>query len=592
MTGAQRVSFLDRYANIGEVLTALASDSPEREAVGIVRAFGPSLDRDSLSYAELLRESAARARWLRERLDPGSRVLLAHVTSREFVMDFFGCVLAGMVAVPAPVPGSHLSQPQRTAGIVRDSGAALVLTRDSSLRAVRAWARESGFEGLPCAGTLTGAADTAPDAMSDRSTLAYLQYTSGSTGTPKGVMVTHGNLLENIAFIYDRYRVAPGTRFGAWLPMYHDMGLVSMFLAPVLGGGGTLLMQATAFVIRPVNWLRMLSNGGCAFSAAPNFAYDLCVRRVSDEDIAELDLSRWQYAVNGGEPVHAATVAAFTERFAAAGLRPEAMWPSYGSAETTLVAAAKPPGIPPVVGRFYAARADGGRLVPASGRRCRELVSNGRPDRRELRVVDPRTGAERDEGAIGELWLRSASVTQGYWRRPAETAAVFGGVTADGQGGWYRTGDLGAVSGGELYITGRLKEMLIVYGRNLFPQDLESEARLAHPLLDGATGAAFGLACPDERAVLLMEVPSSAPEASLRAATAAVKARLTEVFGASVSISLIKRGGVPRTTSGKIERLTARAQFLEGRLDVLCADLDTAVASTLATEPMAASSAQ
>jgi acyl-CoA synthetase (AMP-forming)/AMP-acid ligase II len=573
------------HGSLPAAVVSHAGNFPGRPA--LIFRHGGTEEDEVLTYADLARQASQYAVRLRRQLAPGARVMLALPTGREWVVAFVACQAAGMVPVPIPVPDGYSSARRRTAGIARDCGAELVLAARADLPAVSQWAADSGLGALTCEtvppageGQVPGPAQQAADPTCGED-LAFLQYTSGSTGDPKGVMVTHRNLVANADLLRRRLGLDAGTRCGGWIPLYHDMGLVALLCTPLLIGSTCVLMPATAFLRRPVDWLRLVSQHRLDMSPAPNFAYDLCVRTVTPEQIAQLDLSAWRCAVNGSEPVHAPTMAAFAAKFAAAGLRPEAITVGYGMAEATVFVSAKAPGTPVGVLTVDAAQADRGFVVPDQAG-ARALVSCGVPEGFDVRIVDPATRQVLPEGQTGEIWLRGPSVTRGYWRRPAATAATFAAVTSDGEAGWLRTGDVGALRQGELYVTGRLKEMLIVHGRNLFPQDLEQEARAAHPALAGLVGAAFGVAAPDERPVIVHEVNARAVGGDLAQVAEAITARLTTALAIPArNVVLVRRGGVRRTTSGKIERTTMRQLFLAGSLPVLHAALDPAVVRML-----------
>ncbi len=558
----------ERAATVTEVLRAHAGERGERTAVTLVRDPGKPETATALTYAQLDRRARAVAAWLQARFPAGERVLLLYPVGLDFVAAFAGCAYAGMIAVPAPLPGDFRHQRRRVEAIARDAGVAAVLTDAANDEAVEAW---MAAEGLGSVARLATGDDAAadPDAWrpvrDDADALLLLQYTSGSTGDPKGVMVAHRNLLHNVASFRRALGFGERTRFGGWIPLYHDMGLMAQLLPPLLMGGECVLMTPTTFLMRPHYWLELISRHGVGYSAAPNFAYELCRRRVSDEQLARLDLSGWEYAANGSEPVQAATLEAFARRFAAAGFRADALCPSYGMAEATVFVSSS------------ARRAPRVRRIEAAGR---ELVSCGEPHGAEVRIVDPATGAELPAGRIGEVWLRGGSVSRGYWRNPAATQAAFGARTAAGDGPFLRSGDLGALHEGELYVTGRIKEMLIVNGRNVYPQDIEHELRAHFLELSTRFGAVFTVAVPgdDEAVIVTHELKGRASDERLRELAAAIKVVVMREFGVrAAGVVLLRPGSVQRTTSGKIQRGAMRESFLAGGLAALHEDLDPAV---------------
>ncbi|GCB44042.1 fatty acyl-AMP ligase [Streptomyces sp. NL15-2K] len=529
------------------------------------------------SYARLDREARIRAAWLREHLPPGSRVLLLHPSGLEFVAAFVGCLYAGMIAVPAPLPGGQRHQRKRLAAIAHDAGTGAVLTTATDLAEVREWAAELPDATIPVvAGDLLGAGDPEnwrPLPM-DRSTTAVLQYTSGSTGDPKGVVLQHDHILVNTAAATSA--LAFGGRVGGWLPHFHDMGLFTQIVWPLLLGGSTVLMAPAAFVRRPIRWLRMIDAYGVGCSFAPNFAFELCTRRVGDEDLAGLDLSRWHLAGCGSEPINPRALRAFSDKFAAAGFRPEAVTACYGMAETTVYISGHADA-PLTTRRVDLDALARGEFTPAvEGRVSREIVACGRPqDAYDVRIVDPETGQELPDGRMGEIWLRGRSISPGYWQRD-DSAAVFDAVTSSGDGGYLRTGDLGVFYDGEVYVHGRLKDLIIVHGRNVYPQDIEHELRAQHPEL-GRTGVVFAgpgtVPGDDGSAVVVTHEVAGVPDDRLPALAAEIRHTVGREFGISVAtVALVKPGTVLRTTSGKIRRSAMRDLFHEGRLASLHQD--------------------
>jgi acyl-CoA synthetase (AMP-forming)/AMP-acid ligase II len=340
------------------------------------------------------------------------------------------------------------------------------------------------------------------------------------------------------------------------------------------------------FLRQPLNWLRMIDDYGIGNSAAPNFAYERCTRLISDADVSTVDLSRWDCAINGSEPIHAPTMAAFSAKFAAAGFRAGTMTPGYGMAEATVYVSSKPAADRARVLSVDRELAEAGLLRPTPDG-SRAVVSCGVAAEYDVRIVDPVTRDVCADGVVGEIWLRGASVAQGYWGRAEATDATFRATTAGGEQGFLRTGDLGALHEGELYVTGRLRERLIVHGRNIFPQDLEQEARATDTALTGLVGAAFGVSAPDERVVIVHEVTN--PRVDLPAICMAIKDQLTRDVGVPIgSVVLVRRGMVRRTTSGKIERGATRDLFLRGELPILHADLEPAVARLVRQQAVAA----
>ncbi|MFF9785275.1 Acyl-CoA synthetase (AMP-forming)/AMP-acid ligase II [Streptomyces sp. SceaMP-e96] len=581
-----------RYANATEILRSRALARPEQDALIWVR--DPERRAAAhLSYRVLDEQARGIAVWLTEHFPAGSRILLLYPPA-EFIVAFIGCLYAGMVAVPAPLPGRFPHERRRVRAIAANSQAAAVLTDSAHLAALQEWAAAEGLPPLPMTATDTGAvtggeADGWTPPTADHTTLALLQYTSGSTGTPKGVMVSHGNLLVNAATMCEALEIPEGTRFGGWAPQYHDMGLMAQTLPALFLGSTCVLMDPTAFLKRPHHWLKMIGTYGIGWSAAPNFGYDYCSRKVTDEQLSGLDLSGWRYAVNGSEPVQAGTMTEFAKRFAAAGFRREAACPCYGLAESTVFVSGAPNREPVVATVAADALATRSFSPDPAARNIRELPSNGAAPQHDVAVVDPETLRRVPPGRIGELWLRGPNVAQGYWLNEEATEATFRARTADGDEGYLRTGDLGTVHHGEIYVTGRLKDLMIFRGRNLYPQDIEHELRVRHPEL-GSVGAVF--AAPaiaedtsdvEEVLVVTHEVRAGLGPEALAALAARVKQSVAQDFGVvPAAVCLLRRGGVRRTTSGKIERSAMRELFGNGELDSVYAVIDMRTATATA----------
>jgi acyl-CoA synthetase (AMP-forming)/AMP-acid ligase II len=569
--------FVDEDTLLG-VMRAHAQQRPGQEAVSLVLNVDSDL-RKILSYGQLDAAARSVAGWLQARFEPGERVLLLFPVGVDFVIAFLGCVYAGMIAVPAPLPGPQRHERHRVRVIATDACVCAILTdADNNQASVFDWAAEINLAECPCmvVGDLVAAAEPWVRPQVDAATLMLLQYTSGSSGDPKGVMLTHNNILHNVRSFREALGFDEHTRFGGWIPLFHDMGLMAQLLPALLMGSTCVLMTPGMFVARPLAWLRMIDRYDLHFSAAPNFAFELCCRRVTDEQMARLDLSRWKFAVNGSEPIQAPTLFEFAKRFASTGFRRETLRPCYGMAEATVFVSGcgnRPPLIREVDAEALAAR----RLEPPrDGAPTRELVSCGVPVGFDVRIIDPDTGANAPVGRLGEIWLRGNSVSQGYWRNLASTSAAFGAITSSCESGFLRTGDLGLLLDGEIFVCGRLKEMLIVRGRNLYPQDVEFELRAQHPELATRVGAVFGIQDTAEEAVVVThEVRGQPDELELAALAQDIRATVFREFGArAAGVSLLRSGSVLRTTSGKIQRNAMRDLFVAGKLPCLYESLD------------------
>ncbi|MGH9349795.1 MAG: AMP-binding protein, partial [Vicinamibacterales bacterium] len=557
-----------RSTTLIRVLRAAADADPER----VVYRYLADGERESASLTRGQLDDRARriAAILQRRFSPGERVVLLFPSGLDFAAAFWGSLYAGVIAVPVAVPRAT-GDTRTLEGIVRSAaargllGPAGILQDFAGLEATRGVAQVALEE-----------ADRAPASLWQEprvsgSDLAYLQYTSGSTASPKGVMVSHENVLRNIEYIDSGFRHTPESLCVVWLPHYHDMGLVYGMVQPVCTGAASVLFPPLKFVQRPLRWLAVITRWRATHSGAPNFAYDLCCRRVSAADRAELDLSSWSVAFNGAEPVRAATLREFAATFASCGFRASALCPAYGLAEATLKVTARDPERPAAVestAPFAPARADLTALAPA-----REVVGCGSANGgTEVLIVDPDTCAPVPCGAVGEIWVRGPGVALGYWNLPEETERVFHArVSGGGAICFLRTGDLGFSRDGELFVTGRLKDLVIIRGQNYYPEDLEAAAAAADAGLRSSGVATFALDTDDgERAVIAAEVERSRDTAALdsmaRRIAAAVQSRHQIPIHA---VAILRRGGLPRTTSGKVQRHECRRRFAAGELDAM-----------------------
>ncbi|MEU4243564.1 fatty acyl-AMP ligase [Actinoplanes sp. NPDC026619] len=556
------------------LLRQQVADRPDNDALGFL-ADPDDIEQGVVrwTYADLDRHARHNAAWMQEHLPAGSRVLLLYPNQLEFVAAFVGCLYAGMIAVPAPLPGQHRHHRQRVATITANAEVAAVFTSTAQLPAVHEWAAASGVDAPVLAGDDPELADPAAwrPVPLDRSSVALLQYTSGSTGDPKGVVITHDNILHNLhSATTEVGGWGPDQRLCGWIPMYHDLAMQGLLLATILRGTYCLLMEPMTFVRRPLRWLRVIDVHDINVTFAPNFAYELCVSKVSDAEVATLNLTRWNLAGNASEPVNPTILTAFAKKFGPAGFRAESFAPIYGMAEATgyISGCADRP---PRVERVDLGLLAEGRFVPGQDGPVREIVSCGPPTTAcEVRIVDPATAQERPDGRLGEIWLRGRSIGRGYWRRDD---GAFGAATAAGEEGFLRTGDLGFRHDGEIFVHGRLKDTLIVHGRNIYPQDVEQELRERHPEL-GRIGAVFsGLADPvagdAEGVVVTYEVDRVARD-RLPALAAAIRHTVGREFGVQVAaVVLLSPGSVQRTTSGKVRRSAMRTLYREGSLKAL-----------------------
>ncbi len=528
---------------------------------------------ESITWSQLYRRVDNLSRMISGYGESGDRaVILAH-QSLDYIVAFLGSMLAGYIAVPlsAPYPGAH---DERIGAVMADTTPTVVLTTTALVDTVAEYLADSrgavpavvAVDEVEAAGRPAGPAVRRP--LPD---IAYLQYTSGSTRVPAGVMISHENLYTNFRQLMADYFgpmngvVPAGTNIVSWLPFYHDMGLVFAVVTPILGGYPSHLTSPMAFLQRPARWVQAMAAHPHAWSAAPNFAYELAAAKTTDDDLAELDMSGVDGLLSGAERVHPATLKRFTDRFGKCGFRAEAYRPSYGLAEGTVYAATRTVGGPPLVAHFDSDELSAGNAVPVEAPGGIALISYGTPRSPEIRIVDPDKLTELPGRAVGEIWLHGGNVSAGYWRKPEETAQTFGGVldhptAGTPTGPWLRTGDLGFMFDDELYIVGRMKDILIVRGRNLYPEDIESTVS---EITGGRSAAISVSVAQDEKLVVIAEYkkrradPEAAPDAAdpLEALKSELASAISRVYGVTAAdLVLVPPGSLPITTSGKIRR--------------------------------------
>ncbi|GAB2781186.1 fatty acyl-AMP ligase [Amycolatopsis magusensis] len=562
-----------------------ATAAPADEAAIYVPDRPGSGTETVLTYGELDLRACAVAEGLRERYPAATRVLLLYPAGTEFLVGFTGCLYAGMLPVPAPLPAANnAGQLARLDRIIAVAEPSAVLTDAAHLDRLTGELAHTGLavaatDGDTGSDTHGGPADWQPPEATPE-TPAFLQFTSGSTTDPKGVVISHANLESNLALMKKTFALPEHPRLASWLPHYHDMGLIVVLLMALRYGGRASIMSPTGFLRDPFRWLEIIDKHGVHLSPAPNFAYDLCVRRVDADRARELDLSRWRVAINGAEPVQRATMAAFQERFGPAGLGAHVQCPCYGMAEVGVFITGTPAGTPATGLEVAAEALERNEFVPSAGNGpVRSLMSSGvTPPGFGTLVVDPDTREPLPDGRIGEIWLRGPSVGLGYWQDPETTAATFGGRTADGRGPYLRTGDLGVLTGDRLYLTGRLKELIIIHGRNLYPHDLEHHLRSLHPALADGLTAAFAVPCQGTERIVVVHEAKAGDRELLAELGTAVKAGLSAFADASVAnVAFVGRGGIRRSTSGKIRRRYMRQLFMTAELGAHWEDLEPAV---------------
>jgi acyl-CoA synthetase (AMP-forming)/AMP-acid ligase II/acyl carrier protein len=562
---------------IGDMLRHRAAVTPDEVAYTFL-VDGEHETRD-LSYRELERQ----ARRIAVALTGGDPVLLVFDPGLEFIAALFGCFLAGVVPVPTypPDPRDIASGRRRIRRIAADAGATMALTTEAVRTRLDAGDADAVVPLQFCVVEAL-AADPEPSwrpAERGPQQVAFLQYTSGSTHDPRGVMVTHANIMAHAARAAAMLIIDEASVVVSWLPMYHDMGLIGTVLIPMYVGCRAVQMSPLAFLERPRRWLQAISRYGGTLSPAPNFAYDLVLRKTSAAERAGLDLRTWRGALNGAEPVRADTCEQFITAFAPCGLRREFFVPCYGLAEATLMVAAGPMRRGPVTMVVDGRALEAHRVVPSrrTTGMVRTLVASGSVvPGVEVVIVDPESREPRADGEVGEIWVAGDIVAAGYWRRPDETATTFGAHCAGGRGPFLRTGDLGFVRDGLLFVTGRSKDLIVIRGRNLYPQDLEHAAARAHPALRGGGGAAFAVDDGrSERLTIVHEIASDDPE-TCHAAVTAIREAITRAFLVEPhAVTLIPPRALPKTSSGKVRRRACRAMLAAGELAVLLRWPDT-----------------
>ncbi|TFV57405.1 acyl-CoA synthetase [Mycobacterium sp. PS03-16] len=534
---------------------------------------------ESLTWSQLHNRALVLAEELAIYGACGDRAAIIAPQGLDYIVAFFGALEAGLIAAPLSVPhfGVH---DERISSVLKDCAPSVILTTSSVSAEVARYAEGAGRR-APAVVEVDSLDLDAPALPRQRNRyprIAYLQYTSGSTRVPAGVVVTHENVLVNVDQAFRDYfgcsgSTPPGMSFVSWLPFYHDMGLIKGVCAPLVSGRRAVLMSPMAFLQRPARWMQQLAANPGAFSAAPNFAFELAARRTTDEDMAGLDLGGVLGICSGSERVHAATVRRFTERFAPFELSPAAVKPSYGLAEATVYVATTQRGAAPNIVRFDYEKLSSGHAMPCESAAAggTDLLGHGTSRSTVMRIVDPETCTENSAGKVGEIWVNGRNVAQGYWQRPEETERVFGGRLSNPSAGtptgpWLRTGDLGVISDGELFIIGRIKDLLIVDGSNHYPDDIEATVQ------EISNGRVAAISVPGDGAehlVTIVEVKErgTAEERDERLRT--LKRQITAAISTThrvrvADLVFVGPGSIPITTSGKIRRSTCVERY---RLD-------------------------
>ncbi len=558
-------------ATFVEVLRARAERDLEGEAFAFLDWSGEAVA--ALSFGELDRRARELAGALQALAEPGDRALLAYTPGIECVVAIYACVYAGLIVVPAPPPDPAREHAgPRIRLVAEDCEARLALTATDMGPGLEEVLAEAGSPRprvvVTDAPDLDRSAEWA-DPGTVANDIALLQYTSGSTGSPRGVMVSHENLIHNCELVASTFGGLEAKRAVMWLPPYHDMGVIGGILAPVHGGFPVALMSPISFMLSPISWLRAVSRFRATLSAGPDFAYDMCVRRTEPGDRQGLDLSSWQVAFNGAEVVRRETIDAFSDAFAVHGFRREAFYPCFGLAEATLMVTGGDPRSAPTVRVADRAALEAGSLEPADpGGDAVAMVGCGAPGPdTEVVVVDPETIEALPDGSVGEIWVRGGGVAGGYWGREEETRLTFEArLPGRGEQHFLRTGDLGLVADGELYVNGRIKDVLVIDGRVHYPTDVERIAEGAAPALRHNSGVAFTYEHEGENRLGLVYEANETDDD--QAVLSAVREHVASELGLELgAIALLAPRTIPRTTSGKLKRIPCRAQYLNGQLE-------------------------
>jgi amino acid adenylation domain-containing protein len=565
-----------RPSNLVDVLRWRAVHQPNRLAYTFLHDGATA--EVGVTYGELDQQARIIGGLLRSLQASGKSVLLLYPAGLEYIAAFFGSLYAGALAVPLYPPRPNLTL-QRLRTIVSDTEATIALTLKPVLSRIQPLLDQStdlkALRWLVTDQLDPALAEDWRAPVLESSTLAFLQYTSGSTAQPKGVMVSHSNLWHNEQMIQLAFQQAEQSVIVGWLPLYHDMGLIGTVLQPLYLGARCILMPPADFLRSPVQWLQTISRYRATTSGGPNFAYDLCVRKVTPEQLQTLDLSSWVVAFNGAEPIRPETIERFAATFEPCGFRPESFYPCYGLAEATLFVSGSARRGQPVAQCFDAKSLEQNHAVAASAldSSARRLLSSGQAwlDQRIV-IADPDTLSTCAPDRVGEIWVSGPSIAQGYWNREEETAHSFNARLSDtGEGPFLRTGDMGFLHEGELFVTGRLKDLIIIRGLNHYPQDIELTVERTHQALRPGCGAAFSIEVDgQERLVILQEIDHRR-KADMGAIIRNVCLRVAEEHEVQVhAVKLIKPFTLPKTSSGKIQRQSCRSLFLESRLQVLC----------------------
>ncbi len=583
-----------KAANLVDILHYRASDRPNKPIYTLL--VDGETEAISLTYGELEQKAIAIAAYLQSFCSPQERVLLLYPPGLDYIEAFFGCLYAGVIAIPAYPPRPNRSA-SRLQSIIQDAEVTVALTTHSILTNL-----ERKLDSSPSLRSLRWLTSDRlnedyqwQEPKLSAETIAFLQYTSGSTAEPKGVKIAYRNLLHNLEAIYRSFRHSSESRGVIWLPPYHDMGLIGGILQPLYGDFPVTLMSPLMFLQNPMRWLEAISRYRATTSGGPNFAYDLCVRKFKPEQATGLDLSSWQIAFNGAEPINYETIEKFSHTFAPYGFQSSAFYPCYGMAEATLIISggSTTEGVTTKTVKGKALEQNKVIIARSDSENARVIVSCGLslPDQ-QIAIVNPETHISCKPGEVGEIWVAGTSVAEGYWNQPVQTERTFNAYLQDlQQGGFLRTGDLGFMENDELFVTGRHKDLIIIKGRNHYPQDIERTVEESNSSIRPSCAASFSVNIEgEEKLIILAEVDryywssnranakaNDKPEADkhidARELIQSIRREVSKNHDLQVHRTLLlKPGSIPKTSSGKIQRHICRKGFLAGTLGALPVD--------------------
>jgi acyl-CoA synthetase (AMP-forming)/AMP-acid ligase II/acyl carrier protein len=574
-----------RAASVGELLEIRAAEQPDRLAFRDLR--NDLGERDRVTYGELDRRARRLGERLSRQIGRGERALMLIPNAIDYMTALFGCFYAGVVAVsgvPAYAPSTrssrHSARLQRLRTVIETAGANAILGPAELIgRVQQALGAEAGpglsYIAIDELGADLG--ETSWSAAPGRAeAIAFLQYTSGSTTSPGGVVLRHRNLMSNLAAQAEAFQMTAGDVGVSWLPLFHDLGLIGAGLLPIYSGFPCHFMPSAGFLEQPQRWLQCLSAEGGTISWAPNFAYKLCLNAIPPEQRSKLDLSPWRIAMNAAEPVRAETVRAFIKGFAAAGFRPAAMYPAYGLAEATLAVSAPSPGEDVHIVRLDKKDLAHDQVTVAGDDDADavEAVGCGRPvPGVEIAIVDPTTALRRLADRVGEIWVAGPGRSEGYFNAVQDRGGLTSARLPGAAEPWLRTGDLGFVRDGDLFITGRLKDLIILRGANLYPQDLEASASASHGALRDDCACAISVLVDGEEALAIICEIDRRQEHAAPEAAAAIRRAIFEHHGLETHhVVLIRMASLPKTPSGKVQRSASRGALEARELSVVFED--------------------